>query len=199
MATIKKIRVGVTNYDIEDATARSNASNAQNTANSANSTANSANSTANSANSTANSANSTANSALNTAKSANTTANSALNTAKSKANITNTINAPWLRSVISDTDSSITVVTASIHETDIGITTAYGTGTYWQDILLRIPSDCQPDNGFYSVLVSANMLNNVGAISCVVMSYSKEQILVRLLNPVSGTFSFDLMIQALGF
>ena len=171
MATIKKVRVGVTNYDIEDATARSNASNAQNTANSANSTANSANSTA----------------------------NSALNTANSKANITNTINAPWLRSVISDTDSSITVVTASIHETNIGITTAYGTGTYWQDVLLNIPSNCQPDNGFYSVLVTANMLNNVGAISCVVMSYSKEQILVRLLNPESGTFTFDLMIQALGF
>ena len=192
MATIKKVRVGVTNYDIEDATARSNASNAQNTANSANSTANSALNTAKSANSTANSANSTANSA-------NSTANSALNTAKSKANITNTINAPWLRSVISDTDSSITVVTASIHETNVGITTAYGTGAYWQDVLLNIPSDCQPDNGFYSVLVSANMLNNVGAISCVVMSYSKEQILVRLLNPVSGTFTFDLMIQALGF
>lgn len=157
MATINKIRVGSTNYDIEDTTARANASSAQNTANSAQSTAN------------------------------------------GKADITNTVSNPWLRSVISDSDSIITLLTASIRETNISITMAYGTGAYWTDVTLNIPSACQPANGFYSVEVTANMLNNVGAVSCVVMSISKSQIVVRLLNPVSGTFTFDLMIQALGY
>lgn len=150
MATINKVRVGGSNYDIEDTTARTNASNAQSIAN-------------------------------------------------NKADINNIINSPWLRSVIFDNDSYIMVVTASIHEANIEITTPYGNGAYWKDLLLNIPSNCQPDNGFYSVFVSANMLNNVGAISCVVMSYSKEQILIRLLNPASGSFTFDLMIQALGY
>lgn len=150
MSTINKVRVGSTNYDIEDTTARTNASNAQSTAN-------------------------------------------------GKADITNTISSPWLRSVISDTDSALTILTASIRETNISITMAYGTGAYWTDVILDIPSDCQPANGFFSVEVTANMLNNVGAITCIVMQHSKSRIVVRLLNPVSGSFTFDLMIQALGF
>lgn len=150
MATIKKVRVNGANYDVEDTTARTNASNAQSTAN-------------------------------------------------RKADITNTVSSPWLRSVISDTDSIITLLTASIRETDIAITTAYGTTAYWADVRLNIPSACQPANGFYSVQATANMLNNAGAVTCVVMYHSKSEIIVRLLNPVSGSFTFDLMIQALGY
>lgn len=157
MATINKVRVGGTDYDIKDTTARANASNAQSTANSAQSTAN------------------------------------------GKADITNTISAPWLRSVISDTDSALTILTASIRETNFSIRTAYGTGAYWADVRLNIPSACRPDNGFYSVEATANMLNNTGAVTCVVMNHSKSEIIVRLLNPVSGSFTFDLMIQALGY
>ena len=157
MATINKVRVGGSNYDIEDTTARTNASNAQSTANSAQSTAN------------------------------------------GKANITNTVSSPWLRSVISDADSALTILTASIRQTNIEITTSYGTGAYWADVRLNIPSACQPDNGFYSVEATTNMLNNPGAVTCVVMDHSKSKIIVRLLNPVSGSFTFDLMIQALGY
>ena len=156
MATINKVRVGSTNYDIEDTTARANASSAQNTANSAQSTAN------------------------------------------GKADIANTVSAPWLRSVISDVDSSLTIVTASIRESNIEFTNTY-VSMYWTDVTLDIPSECQPANGFFSVEVTANMLNNAGAITCVVMQYSKSRIIVRLINPDSGVFTFDLMIQALGF
>lgn len=164
MANINKVRVGGTNYDIEDTTARINATNAQ----------------------------STAETALNNASTAQSTANG-------KADITNTISNPWLCSIISDSDSIITLLTASIRETNIGITTAYGTGLYWADVRLYIPSECQPTNGFYSVEVTANMLNNPGAVTCCVMYHSKSEIIVRMLNPVSGSFTFDLMIQALGY
>lgn len=150
MATINKVRVGSTNYDIEDTTARANASSAQSTAN-------------------------------------------------GKADIANTVSAPWLRSVISDADSIITLLTASIRETDISITTAYGSGMYWADVTLNIPSACQPANGFYSVQATANMINNPGAVTCCLMYHDKSKIIVRLLNPVSGSFTFDLMIQALGY
>lgn len=157
MATIKKVRVGSSNYDIEDTTARTNATNAQ------------------------------------------TTANNAQSTANRKADIANTVSSPWLRSVISDSDSKITLLTASVRETNIAITTAYGAGTYWADVTLNIPSACQPANGFYSVQATANMINNPGAVTCCVMHHEKSKIIVRLLNPVSGSFTFDLMIQALGY
>ena len=143
MATINKIRVGGSNYDIEDPTARASA--------------------------------------------------------YGKADIANSVSSPWLNTVISDTDSSLTIVTASIRETNIAISTAYGTGMYWVDVTLTIPSSCQPANGFYSVTANANMLAGAGAVTCVVMQHSKSQIIIRLLNPVSGTFTFDLMVQAFGY
>ena len=180
-------------------TAQSTADTAKSTADTAQSTADTAQSTADTAKSTADTAQSAADTAKNVADTAKSTAETALNTANSKANITNTINSPWLRTVLSDTDNSITIVTASIQQNNIAITTAYGTGAYWTDIRLEIPSECQPATNFYSVTVTADTMINAGAITCTVISRTKEDIVVRVVNPVSGTFTFSLMIQALGY
>lgn len=171
MANINKVRVRDAIYALEDTTARTNASNAQSAANSAQSAANSAQSTA----------------------------NSALAVANGKASITNIISAPWLKSEISNGDEYLAIISGSVRQTNCSISTAYGTGMFWTDVALPIPVACQPPNGFYSVTVTANMLTGVGAVTCVVRQQAKTQIIVRLLNPVSGTFTFDLMVQAYGF
>ena len=178
MANINKVRVGGAIYNVEDSTARTNASNAQSAASSAQSTANSAQSTANSAQSTA---------------------NRALAVANGKASITNAVSAPWLKSEISNGDQYLAIVSGSVRQTNCSISTAYGSGMFWKDVALTIPVACQPPNGFYSVTVTADMLTGVGAVTCVVRQQSKTQIVVRLLNPISGTFTFDLMVQAYGF
>ena len=178
MANINKVRVGGSIYNVEDSTARTNASNAQSAANSAQSAASSAQSTANSAQSTA---------------------NRALAVANGKASITNVVSEPWLKSEISNGDQYLAIVTGSFRQTNCSISTAYGSGMFWTDVALTIPVACQPPNGFYSVTVTANMLTGVGAVTCVVRQQSKTQIIVRLLNPISGTFTFDLMVQAYGF
>lgn len=178
MANINKVRVRGAIYALEDTTARTNASNAQSAANSAQSAASSAKSTANSAQSAA---------------------NSALAVANGKASITNIVSAPWLKSEISNDDEYLAIISGSVRQTNCSISTAYGTGMFWTDVALPIPVACQPPNGFYSVTVTANMLNGVGAVTCVVRQQSKTGIIVRLLNPVSGTFTFDLMVQAYGF
>lgn len=185
MANINKVRVGGAIYNVEDSTARTNASNAQSAANSAQSAANSAQSAADIAQSAANSAQSTA--------------NRALATANGKASITNIVSAPWLKSEITNGDQYLAIVTGSIRQTNCSISTAYGSGMFWTDVALTIPVACQPPNGFYSVTVTADMLTGVGAVTCVVRQQSKTQIVVRLLNPISGTFTFDLMVQAYGF
>lgn len=177
MANINKVRVRGTIYDIEDLTARTNASNAQSTASSAQSAADIAQSTANSAQSTA---------------------NSALATANAKASISNTISAPWLKSEISNGDQYLAIVSGSVRQTNCSISTAYG-GMFWTDVALTIPVACQPPNGFYSVTATADLLTGTGAVTCVVRQQSKTQIVVRILNPASGTFTFDLMVQAYGF
>lgn len=185
MANINKVRVGGAIYNVEDSTARTNASNAQSAANSAQSAANSAQSAADIAQSAANSAQSTA--------------NRALATANSKASITNIVSAPWLKSEITNGDQYLAIVSGSVRQTNCSISTAYGSGMFWTDVALTIPVACQPPNGFYSVTVTADMLTGVGAVTCVVRQQSKTQIVVRLLNPISGTFTFDLMVQAYGF
>lgn len=192
MANINKVRVGGAIYNVEDSTARTNASNAQSAANSAQSAASSAQSTANSAQSAADIAQSTANSAQ-------STANRALAVANGKASITNVVSAPWLKSEISNGDQYLAIVTGSFRQTNCSISTAYGSGMFWTDVALTIPVACQPPNGFYSVTVTADMLTGVGAVTCVVRQQSKTQIIVRLLNPISGTFTFNLMVQAYGF
>lgn len=192
MANINKVRVGGAIYNVEDSTARTNASNAQSAANSAQSAASSAQSTANSAQSAADIAQSTANSAQ-------STANRALAVANGKASITNVVSAPWLKSEISNGDQYLAIVSGSVRQTNCSISTAYGSGMFWTDVALTIPVACQPPNGFYSVTVTADMLTGVGAVTCVVRQQSKTQIIVRLLNPISGTFTFDLMVQAYGF
>lgn len=176
--TIKNIKLGEVTYPIEDVTARANASNAQSAASSAQSTANKAQTTANSAQSTA---------------------DRALDAADGKASITNIIRAPWLKSEIWRGASYLAIVTGSIRQNNCSISTAYGSGMFWTDVALSIPIECQPPKGFYSVTVTANMLTGVGAVTCVVSQQSKSQIIVRLLNPISGTFTFDLMVQAYGF
>lgn len=178
MANINKVRMRGAIYALEDTTARTNASNAQSTANSAQSAADIAQRTANSAQSTA---------------------NNTLAVANGKASITNTVSAPWLKSEISNGDRYLAIVTASVRQTNCSISTAYGSGMFWTDVALTIPDSCQPPNGFYSVTVTADLLNGVGAVTCVVRQQSKTQIIVRLLNPTSGTFTFDLMVQAYGF
>lgn len=178
MANINKVRLRDTIYTVEDTTARTNASNAQSAANSAQSAADIAQSSANSAQSTA---------------------NSALAVANGKASITNTISAPWLKTEISNGEQYLAIVSGSVRQTNRSISTAYGSGTFWTDVELTIPVACQPPNGFYSVTVTADLLNGTGAVTCVVREQSKTQIVVRLLNPVSGTFTFDLMVQAYGF
>lgn len=192
MANINKVRVGGAIYNVEDSTARTNASNAQSAANSAQSAASSAQSTANSAQSAADIAQSTANSAQ-------STANRALAVANGKASITNVVSAPWLKSEISNGDQYLAIVSGNFRQTNCSISTAYGSGMFWTDVALTIPVACQPPNGFYSVTVTADMLTGVGAVTCVVRQQSKTQIIVRLLNPISGTFTFDLMVQAYGF
>lgn len=171
MANINKVRVRGTIYNLEDTTARTNASNAQSAASSAQSAANSARSTA----------------------------NSALDTANGKASITNIVSAPWLKSEITNGDQYLAIVSGSVRQTNRSISTAYGSGMFWTDVALTIPVECQPPNGFYSVTVTADMLTGVGAVTCVVRQQSKTQIVVRLLNPISGAFTFDLMVQAYGF
>jgi hypothetical protein len=171
MANINKVRVGGAIYNVEDSTARTNASNAQ----------------------------SAANSAQSAASSAQSTANSALAVANGKASITNVVSAPWLKSEISNGDQYLAIVSGSVRQTNCSISTAYGSGMFWTDVALTIPVVCQPPNGFYSVTVTADMLTGVGAVTCVVRQQSKAQIIVRLLNPISGTFTFDLMVQAYGF
>lgn len=171
MANINKVRVRGAIYALEDTTARTNASNAQSAADIAQSTANSAQSTA----------------------------NSALAVANGKASITNIISTPWLKSEISNDDEYLAIISGSVRQTNCPISTAYGTGMFWKDVALPIPVACQPPNGFYSVTVTADMLTGVGAVTCVVRQQSKTEIIVRLLNPVSGTFTFDLMVQAYGF
>lgn len=177
MANINKVRVGGAIYNVEDSTARTNASNAQSAADSAHSAASSAQSTANSTQSTA---------------------NRALAVANGKASITNVVSAPWLKSEISNGDQYLAIVSGSVRQTNCSISTAYGS-MFWTDVALTIPVACQPPNGFYSVTVTADMLTGVGAVTCVVRQQSKTQIIVRLLNPISGTFTFDLMVQAYGF
>ena len=199
MANINKVRVGGAIYNVEDSTARTNASNAQSAANSAQSAASSAQSTANSAQSAADIAKSTANSAESTANSAESTANRALAVANGKASITNVVSEPWLKSEISNGDQYLAIVSGSFRQTNCSISTAYGSGMFWTDVALTIPVACQPPNGFYSVTVTADMLAGVGAVTCVVRQQSKTQIIVRLLNPISGTFTFNLMVQAYGF
>lgn len=171
MENINKVRVRGELYALEDVAARTAASNAQSTANSAQSTANSAQSTA----------------------------NRALAAANGKASITNIISAPWLKTEISNGDEYLAIVSGSVRQTNCSISTAYGSGMFWTDVALSIPNECQPPNGFYSVTVTADMLTGVGAVTCVVRQQSKTQIIVRLLNPISGTFTFDLMVQAYGF
>ena len=185
MANINKVRMRDTIYTVEDTTARTNASNAQSAANSAQSAANSAQSAAGIARSSANSAQSTA--------------NSALAVANGKASITNTVSAPWLKTEISNGDQYLAIVSGSVRQTNCSISTAYGSGAFWTDVALTIPVACQPPNGFYSVTVTADLLTGTGAVTCVVREQSKTQIVVRLLNPASGTFTFDLMVQAYGF
>lgn len=192
MENINKVRVGGTTYAVEDTTARTNASNAQSAANSAQSAASSAQSAASSARSAADIAQSTANSAQ-------STANNGLAVANGKASITNIISTPWLKSEISNGDEYLAIITASVRQSNCSISTAYGSGMFWTDVALTIPVACQPPNGFYSVTVTADMLTGVGAVTCVVREQSKTQIVVRLLNPISGTFTFDLMVQAYGF
>lgn len=176
--TIKNIKLGEVTYPIEDVTARAAASDAQSAASSAQSASSSAQSTANSAQSTA---------------------NRALAVANGKASITNIISTPWLKSEISNGDEYVAIVSGSVRQTNCSISTAYGSGMFWTDVALSIPVACQPPNGFYSVTVTADMLTGVGAVTCVVRQQSKTQIVVRLLNPISGTFTFDLMVQAYGF
>lgn len=171
MANINKVSVGGAIYNVEDSTARTDASNAQRAANSAQSAASSAQSTA----------------------------KSALAVANGKASITNVVSAPWLKSEISNGDQYLAIVTGSVRQTNCSISTAYGSGMFWTDVAVPIPVACQPPNGFYSVTVTADMLTGVGAVTCVVRQQSKTQIIVRLLNPISGTFTFDLMVQAYGF
>lgn len=171
MANINKVRVGGAIYNVEDSTARTNASNAQ----------------------------SAANSAQSVASSAQSTANGALAVANGKASITSIISAPWLKSEITNGDQYLAIVSGSVRQTNCSISTAYGSGMFWTDVALTIPVACQPPNGFYSVTVTADMLTGVGAVTCVVRQQSKTQIVVRLLNPISGTFTFDLMVQAYGF
>lgn len=191
MANINKVRVRETIYNIEDTTARTNASNAQSAASSAQSAASSARSAASSARSAADIAQSAANSAQ-------STANSALAVANGKASITNIVSAPWLKSEISNGDQYLAIVSGSVRQTNCSISIAYG-GMFWTDVALTIPVACQPPNGFYSVTVTADLLTGTGAVTCVVRQQSKTQIVVRILNPTSGTFTFDLMVQAYGF
>ena len=164
MANINKVHVGGAIYNVEDSTARTNASNAQSDASSAQSTA-----------------------------------NRALAVADGKASITNIVSAPWLKSEITNGDQYLAIVSGSVRQSNCSISTAYGSGMFWTDVALTIPVACQPPNGFYSVTVTADMLTGVGAVTCVVRQQSKTQIVVRLLNPISGTFTFDLMVQACGF
>lgn len=184
MANINKVRVRETIYNIEDTTARTNASNAQSAASSAQSAASSARSAADIAQSVADIAQSAA--------------NSALAVANGKASITNTVSTPWLKSEISNGDQYLAIVSGSVRQTDCSISTAYG-GMFWTDVALTIPVACQPPNAFYSVTVTADLLTGTGAVTCVVREQSKTQIVVRILNPASGTFTFDLMVQAYGF
>lgn len=171
MANINKVLVGGTIYDVEDSTARTNAGNAQ----------------------------SAANSAQSAASGARSTANRALAVANGKASITNVVRAPWIKSEISNGDQYLAIISGSVRQTNCSISTAYGSGMFWTDVALSIPNECQPTNGFYSVTVTADMLTGVGAVTCVVRQQAKTQIIVRLLNPISGTFTFDLMVQAYGF
>lgn len=140
-----------------------------------------------------------ASNAQSAADSAQSAANRALAVANGKASITNIISAPWLKSEISNGDEYLAIITGSIRQTNCSISTAYGSGMFWTDVALSIPVACQPPNGFYSVTVTADMLSGVGAVTCVVRQQSKTQIIVRLLNPISGKFTFDLMVQAYGF